>query len=100
MSDEANFSTSGTGGAAAAPSSTPDREDAAQRLMRGAHAAVDQAADRLGPAIDRLGAEMQAASETMDAWVEDGRACVRRHPLSSVAIALAVGMVLGRFLVR
>lgn len=77
------------------------------RVVRGAHATIDKLADKAGPEIDHLKQRWQAASESMhervDAlvrserqMVDSCRSVVREHPLTSLAIALAAGLLIAR----
>lgn len=91
--------------AAAAADNTLDR------AVQGAHSMVDRVADKAGPAVDRMrdgltsaGAALQNGveelTEMQKRWVESSRSCVREHPLTSVGIAIAAGLVLSRLLRR
>ena len=78
-----------------------------ERLVQGAHQAVDSLAAKAGPAVERLKSSMGTASESMheradqlnamqEEWIESARATVREHPLASLAAAVAVGMLISR----
>ncbi len=66
-------------------------------------------AEKAVPAVERLRSGVSEASERLQAradqlgqlqerWVEDSRNYVREHPFTSVAAALAAGMLLARLL--
>jgi ElaB/YqjD/DUF883 family membrane-anchored ribosome-binding protein len=78
-----------------------------ERLVQGAHQAVDSLAAKAGPAVERLKSSMGSAGESMqeradqlsamqEEWIESARATVREHPLASLAAAVAVGMLISR----
>jgi ElaB/YqjD/DUF883 family membrane-anchored ribosome-binding protein len=78
-----------------------------ERLVQGAHQAVDSLAAKAGPAVERLKSSMGSASESMheradqlnamqEEWIESARTTVREHPLASLAAAVAVGMLISR----
>jgi len=78
-----------------------------ERLVQGAHQAVDSLAAKAGPAVERLKSSMDTASESMhqradqlnamqEEWIESARTTVREHPLASLAAAVAVGMLISR----
>jgi ElaB/YqjD/DUF883 family membrane-anchored ribosome-binding protein len=79
------------------------------RVVQSAHEAVDRMADRAGPAVERLRSGVNQAADVLQSradelneiqkeWIDSARACVRDHPLASVAVALAAGMVLSKLL--
>ena len=78
-----------------------------KNAVRGAHDTIDRLAASAEPAVRQLGDSAAAAGQTLhakteqlretrDEWAEGARATVRRHPLVSVAAALALGAVIGR----
>lgn len=78
-----------------------------KHAMQGAHDAVDRLADAAVPAVHQLGDRASAAAEAVtvktrqlrdlsDDWVDGARATVRRHPLTALAAALALGVVIAR----
>ena len=107
---------------AAADGSTPDRSTdrptdpsaasapATQRLdsmVREAHATLDRVAAQVAPAVEQLADSAHSASdaaqrhgqeiaEMSHEWAQSLRATVREHPLASLAVALAVGVLVGR----
>jgi ElaB/YqjD/DUF883 family membrane-anchored ribosome-binding protein len=76
-------------------------------VVRSAHDTVDRVAAKAAPAVERLvggahgasDAVRQRAREAGDLgheWADSLRATVRDHPLASIAIALAVGVLVSR----
>ena len=72
------------------------------RAVRGAHETIDRFAERAAPRVQQLGERVTGAEQalrdrseqlfqTRDAWAESMRSNVRSRPLTSVAVALAVG---------
>ena len=92
------------------PGSEMPPAPAAQLLgqaVRGAHAGIDRLAQAATPAVLKLGETVAAGEdvlkahadqwrETGDAWVDELRSTVRRHPLACLAAALALGAVIVR----
>ena len=73
-------------------------------VVRTAHDTVDRVAAKAAPAVERLvsgahsasGAVQQRARDAGDLgheWADSLRATVRDHPLASIAVALAVGVL-------
>jgi ElaB/YqjD/DUF883 family membrane-anchored ribosome-binding protein len=86
-------------------------ENAVNRAAQSAHAMVDRVAEKAGPTVERVRSGINSASETLetgvehfgemqDRWLEDCRGCVRDHPLASVGLAVAVGVLLSRLMGR
>jgi ElaB/YqjD/DUF883 family membrane-anchored ribosome-binding protein len=78
-----------------------------ERLKQGAHEAVDRIADKAGPTVERLKSTLDNASTSVrsqvdgmhavqEEWMVSARAKVRENPLTSVALAVAAGLLLGR----
>lgn len=78
-----------------------------KQAVRGAHQTIDRLADRAAPAVRQLGDSVAAAETALhdkaeqlraqrDAWTDDARCTVRERPLTCVAVALAVGVLVGR----
>lgn len=93
-----------TGTAAAAGSQTLDRakqsaQEAAERLSEKAHAAAGQMKEGIGEAREALGAGLEDLNALQEEWLASARGYVQEHPLVSVAVALAAGMLLARLLV-
>lgn len=92
--------------------STPDSashlgRDTVDRVAQSAHETIDRMASKAGPAIEQLQSAAQNAAKTLqdktasigdmeEVWVESARTCVREHPLTSVLLALAAGMLISR----
>lgn len=78
-----------------------------ERIAQNAHTLVDRTVERVAPVVDRLKSRVAEAGtalhhsadqlvELQDRWIDDSRGSIRRHPLTWVCTAFAVGMVLGR----
>lgn len=91
----------GTGKAAQASVETLNR------VVQGAHNAVDRLAESAAPKIRQLGETLTDAEialraradqlgRTRDAWAESLRGTVRSNPLTSIAAAFALGAVIAR----
>jgi ElaB/YqjD/DUF883 family membrane-anchored ribosome-binding protein len=76
-------------------------------VVRTAHDAVDRVAAKAAPALERVVSGAQGATHAVqqrarDAndlsheWADSLRATVRDHPLASLAVALAVGVLVSR----
>jgi ElaB/YqjD/DUF883 family membrane-anchored ribosome-binding protein len=76
-------------------------------VVRTAHDAVDRVAAKAAPALERVVSGAQGATQAVqqrarDAndlsheWADSLRATVRDHPLASLAVALAVGVLVSR----
>jgi len=100
-------STGSMSGGDAMGSSGMSADRTLERLVQGAHQAVDSLAAKAGPAVERLKSSMDTASESMhqradqlnamqEEWIESARTTVREHPLASLAAAVAVGMLISR----
>jgi hypothetical protein len=81
--------------------------DSLDRVVQGAHDAVDRFAEVAAPKVRQLGESVSSAEaalgataehlgKTGDAWAEGLRHRVRGHPLTAVAAALALGVVIAR----
>jgi ElaB/YqjD/DUF883 family membrane-anchored ribosome-binding protein len=90
-------------------SSTMTADDMVTRAAETAHRAVDRVAEKAVPAVERLKSGVSEATQVLHAradqlghlqerWVEDSRNYVREHPFTSVAAALAAGMLLAKLL--
>jgi ElaB/YqjD/DUF883 family membrane-anchored ribosome-binding protein len=94
----------------ALPDSEPTPPGATGMLknaVQGAHDTLDRLADRAAPAVQRMGDSVNSAEAALraktsqlrergDEWVDGTRGSIRNHPLTAVAIALAVGAVVAR----
>lgn len=92
------------GSATAASSQTLDRakqsaQEAAERLSEKAHVAAEQMKEGIGEAREALGTGLEDLNALQEEWLASARGYVQEHPLVSVAVALAAGMLLARLLV-
>ncbi|MDR7297810.1 ElaB/YqjD/DUF883 family membrane-anchored ribosome-binding protein [Pelomonas aquatica] len=82
-------------------------QDVLNRVVQGAHQAIDRMADTAAPAVQKVQDGVHAASEALsqrahdarelgDEWCESLRCTVRDNPLTAVATALAVGVLIAR----
>lgn len=82
-----------------------------ERMVQGAHEAIDRAASVAVPAVDRLSTQARRAGHVVndradqlgtmqDQWIADARDTVRQHPLAMVAGGLALGWLIGRLTAR
>lgn len=97
-SSNTNNSHTGTGAAGAGGTGTGD-SDAQQRfekVVSGAHEAVDSAAESVAQAAETLRNKAARLSEMEKEYAEACRASVRDHPLSYLAGALLLGVLVGR----
>lgn len=103
LADEATGSDIGGTSTAASIGSSPR----AQRVVQGAHQAVDRVAARTVPAVEQwmntaahagetLNQQADRLGELQEQWVSDARETVRQHPLASVFGALVLGMLVAR----
>lgn len=78
-----------------------------KHAVQGAHATIDRLADGAAPVIQQLDDGFSASQEALhaktdqlrdmrDAWTEGVRNTVRSNPLTSIAAALALGLVIAR----
>ncbi|MEY3251971.1 MAG: hypothetical protein RL227_944 [Pseudomonadota bacterium] len=78
-----------------------------KNAVQGAHDTLDRLSDRATPAVQRLGDSVHSAEATLraktsqlrekgDEWVDGTRSSIRKHPLTAVAIAVAVGALVAR----
>lgn len=95
----------GMGGPSAQASNAGD--DLLNRVVQGAHEAIDRLAGTAAPHVHRLQEQVASAGETFnvkasdvrhmsDEWTESLRHTVREHPVAAMATALAVGMLIAR----
>lgn len=81
--------------------------DSLNRVVQGAHNAVDRFAEGAAPRVRQLGESVSRAETALgvkaeqlgragDAWAESVRGRVRSHPLTAIAVALALGAVIAR----
>lgn len=119
MSTESTFPTSDGLSSGSPMSSTSPRldggpatnaasgEDLVRRVAHGAHQTIDRLADTALPAVGKLqssvegmGDKLHSGADQMrelgDEWTESMRTTVREHPVTSVLVALAAGMLIAR----
>ena len=89
-SSGANGATSGNGSDAAAA-----RQQRFERVVSGAHEAVDSAAESIAQAAEALRDKANRLGEMEKEYAESCRASVREHPLSYLAGALLLGVLIG-----
>ena len=76
-------------------------------VVRSAHDTIDRVAAKAAPAVERMVSGAQGATDAVqqrvhDAgelgheWADTLRATVRDHPLASLAVAVAVGVLISR----
>jgi ElaB/YqjD/DUF883 family membrane-anchored ribosome-binding protein len=81
--------------------------EAVDRMAQTAHAAIDRVAEQARPAVDKARVAATNAAAAMESkatqlgeleaqWMDSCRNHVRQNPLSSIAIALAAGMLIAR----
>lgn len=86
-------------------------EEAMNRAVQGAHTMVDRLAEKAVPAVEGLVSGVNSASEALktgaddlgamqERWIENCRGYVREHPLVSVGVAVAAGVLLSRLMAR
>lgn len=68
------------------------------RVAEGAHEAVDKAARVAVPTAQWLTERRDSLNATQKQFVADARRQVAANPLTAVGIALATGLVIGRFM--
>lgn len=77
------------------------------KATQSAHEAIDRMAAKAAPAIEQLQSAAANAAQALrekaaalgemeEAWVESARDCVRRNPLASVLVTVAVGVLISR----
>lgn len=95
----------------AGPASGRGSGDLLDRVVDGAHQAIDRLADSAAPHVQRLQKGVADASDTLhdkagqaremgDEWAESLRCTVRENPLAAVATALVVGVLIARLTQR
>jgi ElaB/YqjD/DUF883 family membrane-anchored ribosome-binding protein len=88
-------------------STSPGATGMLKTAVQGAHDTLDRLADRAAPAVQRMGDSVNSAEAALraktsqlrergDQWVDGTRGSIRKHPITAVAIALAVGAVVAR----
>jgi ElaB/YqjD/DUF883 family membrane-anchored ribosome-binding protein len=100
---------SGSGNSAMAGGSGAQSGASMDRMVQSAHEAVDRLAEKAGPAIDKLRSTMGSATDKLpmsrdelsamqEEWTTTLRETVREHPLASLAVAAAAGVLLSRMM--
>lgn len=85
----------------------PDASELVSRVAQGMHETVDRLADKAAPVAQKLEStvthanealhdQMHRAREVGDEWSESLRGTVREHPLASLMVALAAGVLISR----
>lgn len=98
-------------GASASTNATASADEVITRVARSAHDVVDRVAEKALPAVDRVRSSLTGAREAVrvhadnltvmqDEWLGNCRASVRERPLTSVAIGVVAGLLLGKLLSR
>lgn len=79
---------------------TQDKIDSATDKV---HAGVDRVAESVAPAVERVRSTAERLQDKVllavdmeREWADSTRSVVRDHPLASVAVALAAGIVISR----
>ena len=105
MGGEGTTGVSTSGNGSGGTSRTAD--ELLNRVVQGAHQAIDRLADTVAPHVRRVQEGVSTANETLqqradqvrekgDELSESLRTTVREHPLAAVATALAVGILVAR----
>lgn len=87
--------------------STTETPDLVERVAQGAHQTIDRLAEQAGPHVRHWQDSLHGTGETLqqragefremgDQWTESLRTTVREHPLTAVAAALALGVLIAR----
>jgi ElaB/YqjD/DUF883 family membrane-anchored ribosome-binding protein len=102
-----NSTPSGTNDAGAAQATGFPAADWVERAAGSAHDAIDKVAEKAAPRVRHLqnrlsnaGQRLHGRGDELSArsseWAESARCTVREQPLTALAIAAAVGWLLGR----
>jgi ElaB/YqjD/DUF883 family membrane-anchored ribosome-binding protein len=82
-----------------------------ERVVQGAHEAIDRVAATTIPAVEQWTQKASHAGEALheradrlgeiqEQWLDDARHTVREHPIASVLAAVALGMLVARLTSR
>jgi len=73
-----------------------------EELSGSAHQAVDKVTAATASTIRELGAKGEQLrhqwADTQDQWITSSRDCVRSYPLTSIGVAVGIGLLLSRLL--
>ena len=83
---------------AAAARASEKATPAIDRIARAAHQTVDRVAHVAAPTADWLGQSAEQWQQRQQQAVEGTRSYVRERPLAAIAVALAAGFLVGRWL--
>jgi ElaB/YqjD/DUF883 family membrane-anchored ribosome-binding protein len=72
--------------------------DSLEDIKARAHEAIDKLTDASHQTAGLLNKKGQQLMKVEERMLKNSRECIRERPLASVAIALAIGMVLSRLL--
>jgi ElaB/YqjD/DUF883 family membrane-anchored ribosome-binding protein len=96
-SDQAYSSNNGTGNTGnGSDGASAARQQRFERVVSGAHEAVDSAAESIAQAAEALRDKANRLGEMEKEYAEACRSSVREHPLSYLAGALLLGVLIGR----
>ncbi len=76
--------------------SPPPSEARVDRVVKGAHDAVDRIAAKAAPALDAMHAHADQLSAMQEEWMNTARTTVREHPLAAIGAAVVFGMLIAR----
>ncbi len=93
--------------AGATPAAGSAAADWVERAAGSAHDAIDKVAEKAAPRVRHLQSRLSDAGQRLHSsgddfsawsseWAESARCTVREQPLTALAIAAAVGLLLGR----
>jgi ElaB/YqjD/DUF883 family membrane-anchored ribosome-binding protein len=97
----------GTNDVGATPAAGSPAADWVERAAGSAHDAIDKVAERAAPRVRHLQSRLSDAGQRLHSrgddlsawsseWAESARCTVREQPLTALAIAAAVGLLLGK----
>jgi ElaB/YqjD/DUF883 family membrane-anchored ribosome-binding protein len=91
-------------GTATATADTGSGGNMLGRVVQGAHQTLDRLADTAAPHVQRLQEGLDVGTEQVkeigDQWAQSLRCSVRENPLTAVATAMAVGVLVARLMQR
>ncbi len=101
------LATSATPNGGSPSAATASAADWVERAAGSAHEAIDKVAEKAAPRVRRLQNRLSDAGERLhnggdelsaltSEWAESARCSVREQPLTALAVAAAVGWLLGR----